>query len=286
MVDPSQMDQVLINLAVNSRDAMPLGGHLTIETSNVELDEDYSRLHPEVRPGRYVKLTVTDTGSGMGSDVKTHVFEPFFTTKEPGKGTGLGLATAYGVIKQSGGHIDVYSELDFGTTFKILLPAVEHAARPQAIVSDPIKVARGTETILLVEDEDAVRSMVVRALEIQGHTVLQAASGSEALQVAQAYEPNVDLLLTDVVMPEINGRQLAEVLQLRFPTMKVLFMSGYTNDAVIRHGILQAEVAFLQKPFTPLTLARKVREVMDHQAVGAAVSSADQEADLGLAAGL
>ncbi len=266
MVDPGQIDQVLMNLAVNARDAMPQGGLLTIETSSVEIDEEYVRLHPEVHAGRYVKLTMTDTGCGIPPEIKAHIFEPFFTTKDKGKGTGLGLATVYGIIKQSGGHIDVYSELEYGTTFKILLPVAEQPAAAAGDHADTDAVRHGHETILVVEDEAGVRSMVVHALQRLGYDVLQAASGFDALELGRDDRWHVDLLLTDVVMPEMNGRQLAEILQMRFPELKVMFMSGYTDDAVIRHGILQAEVTYLQKPFSPAVLTRKVREVLDHEA--------------------
>ncbi len=265
MVDPGQIDQVLMNLAINARDAMPQGGMLTIETSNVELDADYARLHPEVQPGRYVKLTMTDTGCGIPPEVKAHIFEPFFTTKEKGKGTGLGLATVYGIIKQSGGHIEAYSELEYGTTFKILLPVAEQPDAAAGDHAESVPAHHGDETILVVEDEAGVRSMVVHSLERQGYKVLQAANGFDALDLGRDDRWHVDLLVTDVVMPEMNGRQLAEILQMRFPELKVMFMSGYTDDAVIRHGILQAEVTYLQKPFSPAALARKVREVLDHE---------------------
>ncbi len=260
--DPGQIEQVLVNLAVNARDAMPEGGKLTIETANVRLDEEYARQHMEVIPGEYILLAVSDTGCGMEENVQAHIFEPFFTTKELGKGTGLGLATCYGIVKQSGGSIWVYSELEHGTTFKIHLPRVakEADASPREIVG---VLPHGTETILLVEDELLVRSIAVQALHTQKYNVLEAENGIEALRVAGEYGGEIHLLVTDVVMPQMGGRVLAEQIRTSHPTIKVLFTSGYTDNAILYHDVLDPGIAFLQKPFTPGALARKVREILD-----------------------
>jgi signal transduction histidine kinase/ActR/RegA family two-component response regulator len=264
-VDPGQIGQVLLNLAVNARDAMPRGGKLTIETSDIHLDEAYAAQRSDCIPGLYVKLAISDNGCGMTPAVKAHIFEPFFTTKEPGKGTGLGLATVYGIVKQSGGSIDCYTEPGCGTNFTIYFPAVDEPLHSSSQDQRAAKITGGTETILLVEDEDAVRAIALLALQTQGYTVMHAESGKKALRIIEKHQGRIDLLVTDVVMPGMSGRELAETLCLQYPSLKVLYASGYTDASVIRHGTLEVEVAFLQKPYTPLTLARKVREVLDKQ---------------------
>ena len=260
-VDPGQLEQVIMNLAVNARDAMPSGGRVTIETANVDMDETYVQAHALAAPGRYVMLAVTDTGMGMDAATQARIFEPFFTTKEVGKGTGLGLATVQGIVQQSGGFIWVYSEPNHGTCFKVYLPRVD--APPSQTDDVAGGSLRGTETVLVVEDMAAVRAVTCQMLRRFGFTVHDAADGTTALELAQTIAHPIDLLLTDVVMPDINGRDLATQFQARRPHMKVLFMSGYTDDAVVRHGILQEGIAYLQKPFTPVSLVRKVREVLD-----------------------
>ena len=261
-VDPGQIEQVLVNLAVNARDAMPRGGKLTIETASVELSQGYAGKHVGLQAGRYVVLSVSDNGTGMDEKTKERIFEPFFTTKEKDKGTGLGLSTVYGIVKQSGAHISVYSEVGHGTTFKIYLP--EHDA-PET--TEPAAVPNGSwggsETVLLVEDEDAVRGLARQILEQEGYSVLEASRGEEAISLCATYEQSIELLLTDVVMPETSGKEVADRLLTMRPEIKVLFMSGYTDEAIVHHGVLDAKVQFIQKPFTPVALAKKVREVID-----------------------
>jgi two-component system, cell cycle sensor histidine kinase and response regulator CckA len=262
--DPGQLEQVIMNLAVNARDAMPTGGRLTIEAANVDMDEAYARGHVPARPGRYVMLALSDTGIGMDDQTKARIFEPFFTTKESGKGTGLGLATVYGIVKQAGGFIWVYSEPGQGTSFKVYLPRLDEPAEPEAVRTPPARApGRGTETVLIAEDAASLRLVTRQLLERHGYTVLEAPDGDTALRLATKHHGPIHLLLTDVVMPGLSGRALAEQLARLRPEMKVLYTSGYADNAVVQHGILEPGIAYLQKPFTPETLARRVREVLD-----------------------
>jgi two-component system cell cycle sensor histidine kinase/response regulator CckA len=260
----------LMNLVVNARDAMPNGGKLTIATSNVTLDEDYARTHTGTMAGDYVMLAVSDTGTGMTDEVKARLFEAFFTTKPRGKGTGLGLATCHTIVQQSGGHIDVDSELGKGTTFKIYFPRVE---QPLDVAAKPIQTGplpRGTETLLVVEDEPSVRHLARGVLEAQGYEVLSASNGQDGLHMAREHKGSpIRLVVTDVIMPLMSGRVMAEWLKTTYPDLKILFTSGYTDDAIAQHGVLEPGIEFLSKPYTPATLARKVRAMLDEENEGA-----------------
>jgi CheY-like chemotaxis protein len=262
--DSGHIGQVLMNLVVNARDAMPHGGKLIIATNNVTLDEEYARAHTSAIPGDYVMLSVRDTGAGMTEEVKARLFEAFFTTKPKGKGTGLGLATCQTIVQQSGGHIGVHSEPGKGTTFKIYFPRVEQALD---VASRPIPrgpLPRGTETLMVVEDDPSVRHLAGGVLESQGYEVLSASNGQDALHVASGHKgAPIRLVVTDVIMPLMSGKVMAEWLKTTYPELKILFTSGYTDDAIARHGMLETGVEFLSKPYTPATLARKVREMLD-----------------------
>jgi signal transduction histidine kinase len=261
--DPAQIDQVIMNLVINSRDAMPQGGRLTIETTDVELDEEYASKHATVRPGSYVMVAVSDNGMGMDNETQTHMFEPFFTTKEKGKGTGLGLATVYGIVKQSGGYIWVYSEPGKGTTFKIYLPRAEAGIQQADAERVSSAILKGEETVLVVEDEGMLLELACEFLQSSGYAVLEAGNGSKAVEISRGHRGPIHLLMTDAVMPGMSGRELAQRLHDDRPDIKVLYVSGYTDDSVLRNGLLEPGTAFLQKPFTRDSLARKVREVLD-----------------------
>jgi PAS domain S-box-containing protein len=261
--DPAQIEQVVMNLVVNARDAMPRGGTLTVETTTVDLDAGYADEHVTVKPGKYVMLAVSDTGVGIDSVAQAHIFEPFYTTKGAGRGTGLGLSTVYGIVKQSGGYIWVYSEVNHGTTFKLYLPCVEESVSRESGATKDGEVPHGTETILLVEDEDAVRELAKTVLESRGYAVVEAMSAEEAEKLANGRDKKIDLLLTDVVMPAMSGRELARRISAQRPQTRVLFMSGYTDNVIAQGSVLEAGVSFLQKPFSPRALAAKVREVLD-----------------------
>jgi CheY-like chemotaxis protein len=256
-----------MNLAVNSRDAMPKGGKLTIETRNIKLDDNYVREHVGAKEGDYVMIAVSDNGAGMSEETKQRIFEPFFTTKEMGKGTGLGLSTVYGIIKQSGGYIWVYSELGVGTTFKVYLPRVDAPAESSGTWTNLPTRMLGSETVLLVEDEDGVRALVRQVLNKHGYTVLEARNAAEAVMHCDNPNAEIRLLLTDVVLEQMSGRDLAQTLSAKRPGMKVLYMSGYTDDAIVQLGVLGPGSAFLQKPFTTEALTTKIRQVLDETLV-------------------
>ena len=260
--DPGQIEQVLLNLAINARDAMPVGGKLTIETQAVSFNEELADQPFAVSAGSYIKLLVTDTGIGMDEETVARIFEPFFTTKEAGRGTGLGLSTVYGIIKQSGGCILVHSELGRGTTFAVYLPQVDAGSEEYKLSTANQGHLQGSKTILLVEDDGTVRRTVSKILETYGYQVLEARNGGSALLLCEQYKKPIDLLLTDVVMPEMSGRELADRLASQHPEMKVLYMSGYTDDVIVHHGVLNEGIAFIQKPFAVDVLARKIREVL------------------------
>ena len=261
LANEGQLEQVLINLAVNARDAMPDGGKLTFETAQVELDKNYTTNHPGVLSGRYVMLAVSDTGSGMSPEVVERIFEPFYTTKEQGKGTGLGLSTVYGIVKQNGGSIYVYSEPGIGTTFKIYFPIAVGEAGDKQVEKPSLSSYRGTETILLVEDDEAIRKFVSRLLSQNGYSVLEAASPREAIVICEARH-DIHLMLTDMIMPQMNGYELAKVTAAMAPGMKVIFMSGYTDNAIIRQNIAGPGIVLLEKPLKSETVLRKIREVL------------------------
>jgi len=261
-VDPGQLGQVIINLAVNARDAMPEGGRLIVETQDAELNEEFCHQHPGSRPGRYVLLSVRDTGCGMTQEVMAQIFEPFFSTKGMGKGTGLGLSTIYGIVKQSDGYIDVESEIGVGTCFKIYLPVVDAAVHPSAPEEATVS-SSGSETILLAEDDGDVRRIAKKILERQGYKVLESSNGQAAIALADRFAGPIDLLMTDIVMPGMNGRQLAEILTARHPGLKTLFVSGYTDDQIVRHSVMSASTHFLNKPFSTSDLTSKVRDILE-----------------------
>jgi PAS domain S-box-containing protein len=263
LADPTQTEQILMNLAVNAKDAMPSGGTLTIETASRDLDAEYAAKYSGVVPGRYVQLTVTDTGEGMSPEVQKHIFEPFFTTKRSGEGTGLGLATVYGIVKQHKGNISVHSEPGKGTTFKIYLPAVSERVIEKSLPQKKEPLPRGTETILAVDDDPGIRRLVAAALQSLGYTVIEAGSGVDALKVAEAHAGTIDLLLTDVIMPGMSGRQLAETFAPIRPEMKVVYMSGYTDEVIAHKGILLPGIHFISKPLVPTKMARRLRNILD-----------------------
>jgi two-component system, cell cycle sensor histidine kinase and response regulator CckA len=262
-IDPRQVEQILMNLSVNARDAMPHGGRVTVETANATVDEHFAQFTPGLTPGRYVLLAVTDSGLGMDENTRSRIFEPFFTTKDPGSGTGLGLAMVYSIVQQAKGHIEVYSELGHGTVFKLYLPSVDGVDQPKEATDDQTASLQGTETILLVEDAEGVRALLQDVLTMYGHQVLVARDGEEGIRLAENHTGPIDLIITDIVMPRMGGRELVERVVTARPTIRALYLSGYTDEAVMRHGVLEAGAAFLQKPFTARQLMTKVRQILD-----------------------
>ncbi|HMA93835.1 MAG TPA: PAS domain S-box protein, partial [Polyangiaceae bacterium] len=262
-IDPGQFQQLLVNLCVNARDAMPDGGRLGIETANCEIDLAFCHAHPDVRPGNFVRIVVSDSGHGMSEEVRQRIFEPFFTTKGEGRGTGLGLAMVFGTVRQAGGVIDVYSEIDMGTTFRIYLPRIEEASEHIGRVTAAAELPRGNEVVLLVEDSASVRELAAAMLKRLGYRALSAANGGEALLIAEQHRSSIALLLTDVVMPGMNGRDLSERLKMVHPEMRVLFTSGYTEDTIVRHGVMNETMHYIGKPYSLQSLAVKVRGVLD-----------------------
>ncbi len=264
--DPGQVEQVIMNLVVNARDAMPDGGRIIIETQGLYLDESYHQQHPQVTPGDYVLLAVSDTGHGMDEETRNHIFEPFYTTKGVGEGTGLGLSTVYGIVKQSGGFIWVYSEPEQGTTFKIYLPRLTATKKQQESLSEKQDPVGGAETVLLVEDEESLRKLASKILKKHGYCVIEATDGRNALEIVNKKDhPEIDLLVTDVIMPKMGGKELSEKLFEEYPELKVLYICGYTDNAIAHHGVLDEGVSLLQKPFSPQSLAEKVREALDQE---------------------
>ena len=261
--DRGQMEQVIMNLAINARDAMPKGGKLTLETLNVELDEEYAAEHVDVEPGSCIMIAMTDSGCGMDEETSSMIFEPFYTTKESGKGTGLGLSTVYGIVKQSGGHVSVYSEPGKGTTLNIYIPRVESTCSEESIIEKQHTALKGSETILLIEDDDAVRRIVINMLEDSGYTILETSDGKDALRIFREDEGSISLVLSDVVMPGMNGRELVDQIEVLAPGIAVLFMSGYTDNAIQHHGVLEPGTAFIEKPFTKISLMQKIRDLLD-----------------------
>jgi len=265
--DPGQIEQVILNLAVNARDAMPTGGKLTVTTANTTLDENHLEDFPDLTTGDYVMLAIADTGTGMSDATKAHLFEPFFTTKPLGKGTGLGLATCFGIVKQNAGQINVHSELGRGTTFKVYFPHVKLAPEPPRVRTMSKEAAGGNETVLLVEDEPVVRELAVATLREKGYTVVEAVNGEDGLRMARQHDGKIDLVLTDIVMPVMGGKEMADALRTSHPDTKILFTSGYSQDAMGHHGVLRPGLLFLQKPYISTTLARKVREALDKSVI-------------------